>query len=170
MGLDAQRIDRNAALLESFEQPQHAVAMRRAPRLPRHVIVVDELGLRRRLACGVEGKVEHRQGTAHRPGKGRLPQLPGLVVDRLVDDIIGMDAGAVAAADRADMLGDHPLRLGARIRPEIISGHPRREPVGMVPDQGMAADREMVLLGKGEETVGRREVEALRRRAGSSPI
>src|SRR3546814_5337589 len=50
MRLDAERVDRNAAFAETFEQAQHVGAMFRMLRLPAHIVVIDELGMRRGIA------------------------------------------------------------------------------------------------------------------------
>src|SRR3546814_18613210 len=60
MRLDAERVDRNAAFAETFEQAQHVGAMFRMLRLPAHIVVIDELGMRRGIARGVKGEIEHR--------------------------------------------------------------------------------------------------------------
>src|SRR3546814_6362174 len=43
MRLDAERVDRNAAFAETFEQAQHVGAMFRMLRLPAHIVVIDEI-------------------------------------------------------------------------------------------------------------------------------
>src|SRR3546814_6872249 len=40
MRLDAERVDRNAAFAETFEQAQHVGAMFRMLRLPAHIVVI----------------------------------------------------------------------------------------------------------------------------------
>src|SRR3546814_10172870 len=66
MRLDAERVDRNAAFAETFEQAQHVGAMFRMLRLPAHIVVIDELGMRRGIARGVKGEIEHCLRVAHR--------------------------------------------------------------------------------------------------------
>src|SRR3546814_9198812 len=66
MRLDAQRIDRHPARPESFEQPQHAGAVRRAARAPAHEVVIDQFGFGRLGARGVEGEIDRLLRAAHR--------------------------------------------------------------------------------------------------------
>jgi hypothetical protein len=64
--LHAERIDRHAALLEAFEQLQHASAVIGVAGFPVHIVVIDELRARRRGARRVESKVERGFRTAQR--------------------------------------------------------------------------------------------------------
>src|SRR5438309_2996253 len=158
--LDAQRIDRGAALAEPFEEAEHAGPVLLVARLPRHVIVVDELAVGDCVAGGAEAEVEDVVGAAaHGAGEDRLAHLAGLRVDRLVDHVTAGDARSVAAAEGGDGGGEQPLRLGRRAGAEIVVGDPGRPPFGVMPDEVVAAHGEAVGGRPGEQAVAAGEIE-----------
>ncbi len=154
MRLQPERIDRHAALAESFEQAEHAGTVLLAVRLPAHIVVIDELGLGASARAVWKARSTTGLAAAHRLGEARLAHQAGFLVDRLVDHVIGDDAVAIVPADRLDMRADHLRHARVRLWPEIIIGQPGRELVGAMPQQCVPADLQLVLVGPVEDLVG----------------
>jgi len=157
-----------AVFLQPLQEAQHAVAMSSVLRTPTHVVIVDELGVRGRLARGLEGNVDDLGAQIFR--EHRVPHLARFWIDGFVDDIPGEDALAVAAADGGDVLAQETLRFDMRAGAEVVIRDPGRKPLRHVPEKGVAANGQSVFFCKGDEDVRAAKVEFCRRRPEHIPF
>jgi hypothetical protein len=157
--LQADAVDRHVLRDEAADQLEHAVGLVAQPF--RAVVVVEE-------ECAGVGRVRDPERLGDVPGaqparEHRVAQQSARVRHRLVHDVPGGDAAAIAAHHRPDVLdhrGPQPVRRQRR--------HPRREL--LVPDERVALDAHGVRLGEGDDVVRGREVEPVGLRVDRAPL
>ncbi len=167
MALQTQRIDRDLGRLQPFQQAQHALAVFGAAGLPAHVIVVDQLGLGRGAAGGVEGDVDHLRPEI--AGEHRLAHGPGVFVDGLVDHVPGADV-RIVGAHRLDVLDQELFGRRGRARAEVVGVDPGGQVLRPVPQQVMAPHVQARGLGLGLHGVAAFEGVDARRRVHRVPL
>ena len=122
-------------------------------------LVENKLGGRINRRDTAEGALDI--GRPHRGEPRPVAKTAVLAVlgpERFVDHVPGMQLAGIARHHGFDMLVEHPLGLAAR---------QMAQPVGriLVPHQRMAAHRQAVFLGEGEQAVGALEIIFFARRA-----
>jgi hypothetical protein len=169
VALQPQRVHRRAACLEVPQQLQHARAVLGAARIPSHVVVVDELGVRRVLLREAEHEVDLLD-LAEALVQHVVSQLAGLRIDRLVHHVPAVDVAAEVLEDTGDVDRDQALGFLPRIGAEVMLVHPPGQPLGRLPDERVAADAHALLLRPGEHLVRRPEPELARARLDGLPL
>ena len=156
MTLDTERIDRHLLAPEPLQQAEDAGAVFLVADLPRHIVVVDSLGMRGMLARRLIGDLQRVE--AQRLGEDGVADLARLGIDRLVDHVPGIDLIAEMPGHAGDV-GAQPFFGAGRAH---ALGQRGRDIFAVVPQQRMPAQLHLVVAGIGGDRVGRPEIQGVR--------
>src|SRR5438270_191313 len=137
--------------------------------LPAHVIVVDQLGVRRLGSRRVIHEIEEALTTKCACDVG-VTDLAGFGLHRFIDDIVGINAGPVPAADGADMLAEQLLRCSGSLPAKVIVREPLGIPLVRRPEERVTAQLEPVARRIIGDRVEGAKIERVRRPPDPLPL